>query len=64
MFKEVGLNPSNPPKTWNEVKEYASLIKQKTGNYGIFVEDVANWAIDAMVLSNGGQIYKKGGMLA
>lgn len=29
LFKEAGLDPANPPKTWTEVREYAKTITQK-----------------------------------
>lgn len=34
IFKEAGLNPERPPRTWDEVFEYARVIKEKTGKYG------------------------------
>ncbi|MDQ0972547.1 multiple sugar transport system substrate-binding protein [Neobacillus niacini] len=32
IFKEVGLDPETPPKTWEELKEFARKIDQKNGN--------------------------------
>ncbi|MFL6517954.1 MAG: ABC transporter substrate-binding protein [Bacillus sp. (in: firmicutes)] len=33
-FKEAGLDPSNPPKTWKELEEYAQkLDKKQDGNF-------------------------------
>ncbi|CAM3371085.1 hypothetical protein SA87_09630 [Hydrogenibacillus schlegelii] len=61
LFSRAGLDPDRPPRTWSEVRTYSREIKQKTGQYGLFVEDVANWAIDAMVLSNDGAIYRNVG---
>lgn len=34
IFKEAGLDPAKPPKTWEEMKEYALQITEKTGKYG------------------------------
>jgi putative chitobiose transport system substrate-binding protein len=34
IYEEAGLDPNNPPKTWDEVKEHAKIIKAKTGKYG------------------------------
>ncbi|KKI90089.1 ABC transporter substrate-binding protein [Bacillus sp. SA1-12] len=31
LFKEAGLDPEQPPKTWKEVKEFAKKIDQKAG---------------------------------
>ena len=30
LFKEAGLNPDRPPKTWDEVLEYSSNLPRKT----------------------------------
>lgn len=32
IFKQAGLNPENPPKTWKEVEDYAKIIKEKCPN--------------------------------
>lgn len=29
IFKEAGLDPNNPPKTWQEVIKYSKIIKEK-----------------------------------
>lgn len=34
VFKEAGLDPEDPPQTWEEVKEYSHIIKEKTGIAG------------------------------
>ncbi|WP_226528416.1 ABC transporter substrate-binding protein [Metabacillus niabensis] len=31
IFKEVGLDPDQPPKTWDELQEFAKKIDQKAG---------------------------------
>ncbi|TDW20727.1 carbohydrate ABC transporter substrate-binding protein (CUT1 family) [Rhizobium azibense] len=31
LFKQAGLDPEKPPKTWDEEIEYAKIIKEKTG---------------------------------
>ena len=45
LFEKAGLNPDKPPVTWDEVGEFARIIKQKTGIYGYmpaikFIEDL------------------------
>ncbi|MCD4784404.1 MAG: ABC transporter substrate-binding protein [Candidatus Eremiobacteraeota bacterium] len=45
IFKKAGLDPDKPPSTWDEVGEYARIIKKKTGIYGYmpaikFIEDL------------------------
>ncbi|MDD3402067.1 MAG: sugar ABC transporter substrate-binding protein [Hespellia sp.] len=34
IFKEAGLDPENPPKTWDELRDDAKQITEKTGKYG------------------------------
>lgn len=60
LFKQAGLDPDNPPKTWDEVKKDAKIIKDKTGNPGFFMQGYAdNWAQQAIIESNGGHMLKK-----
>jgi multiple sugar transport system substrate-binding protein len=60
IFRQAGLDPDKPPKTWKEVKEYARIIKEKTSNVGFFMQEFAdNWAQQAIMESNGGQILSK-----
>lgn len=60
IFQKAGLNPDNPPKTWQEVVSAAKQIKDKTGNMGFFMQEYAdNWAQQALIESNGGQMLKK-----
>ena len=60
IFKAAGLDPENPPKTWDEVQKAAKQIKEKTGNVGFFMQEFAdNWAQQAMIESNGGEMLKK-----
>lgn len=37
LFREAGLDPDMPPKTWEDVRKVALQIKEQTGNYGLFV---------------------------
>ncbi|AKX94267.1 ABC transporter substrate-binding protein [Neomoorella thermoacetica] len=62
MFKAAGLDPQNPPKTWAEVRDMARIIKEKTGNYGLYVQEPSdNWAQQAMMESNGAQVLTRTG---
>jgi multiple sugar transport system substrate-binding protein len=47
LFEEAGLDPNNPPKTWEEVKEYSLKIKETTGKDGF------------VILSNGGEVLSE-----
>jgi multiple sugar transport system substrate-binding protein len=60
VFKQAGLDPNRPPRTWQEVTQYAKTIKEKTGIMGFFMQEFAdNWAQQALIESNGGQILAK-----
>jgi multiple sugar transport system substrate-binding protein len=37
VFKQAGLDPEKPPKTWDELLAYSKTIKEKTGLPGIGV---------------------------
>lgn len=57
IFKQAGLDPERPPQTWQEVVQAAKTIKEKTGNVGFFMQEYAdNWAQQALIESNGGQV--------
>lgn len=36
IFEEAGLDPEDPPETYEEAKELAKIIKEETGKYGYF----------------------------
>lgn len=60
IFKQAGLDPNQPPRTWQEVTQYAKTIKEKTGTMGFFMQEYAdNWAQQALIESNGGQMLAK-----
>lgn len=60
IFKQAGLDPNQPPRTWQEVAQAAKAIKEKTGTVGFFMQEFAdNWAQQAIIESNGGQILAK-----
>ncbi|OAT82393.1 glycerol-3-phosphate ABC transporter substrate-binding protein [Desulfotomaculum copahuensis] len=58
LFSRAGIN--GPPRTWDEVRRDARLIKEKTGNYGLYVQEPSdNWAQQAMMESNGAKVLTK-----
>lgn len=60
MLKEAGLD-ENGPKTWEELEEYSKVIKEKTGNYGVYIQEPADsWAQQGILESNGTKILSKG----
>lgn len=67
MFKEAGLDPNNPPRTWKELKEYALKLTKDTNNdgkvdqYGFVIaakQTIPMWPI--VIWGNGGRIIKDG----
>ncbi|WP_164667993.1 ABC transporter substrate-binding protein [Virgibacillus doumboii] len=36
IYEEAGLDPEQPPETYEEAMEYAKTIKEETGKYGYF----------------------------
>ncbi|MDR3592720.1 MAG: ABC transporter substrate-binding protein [Negativicutes bacterium] len=60
IFRQAGLDPAKPPQTWREVVQYARTIREKTGTVGFFMQEFAdNWAQQALMESNGGQVLAK-----
>lgn len=60
LLKKAGLDP-NGPKTWEEVKEFSKVIKEKTDKYGFYFQEPAdNWATQALLESNGAQMITDG----
>ena len=60
MLKECGLD-ENGPKTWEQVQEFAKAIKEKTGKYGVYIQEPAdNWATQALLESNGARMITDG----
>ena len=60
LFKEAGLDPETPPKTWAEEIEFAKVIKEKTGKpgYGLSAKTFDNTMHQFLhwVYTNNGQI--------
>ncbi|MDI3327920.1 MAG: ABC transporter substrate-binding protein [Alicyclobacillaceae bacterium] len=63
LFKQAGLDPEKPPKTWNELREVARTVKGKTGAWGVFIRHEDNWSTQALIESNGGHIVNPDGSL-
>lgn len=60
LFKQAGLNPDNPPKTWDEVLQDGQKIKQATGKDGAYadclVRSASDWCFQSLVRSDGGRV--------
>ncbi|NLL70639.1 MAG: ABC transporter substrate-binding protein [Epulopiscium sp.] len=58
LFEAAGLDPETPPKTWEEVKEFAAMITNPDKNVfgvGLPVSGAVPW-FSSLFLSNGGEI--------
>jgi len=59
LFKEAGLDPNDPPKTWADVKADSLKIKAATGKDGFGLAPDNGWTTEGIILSNGGQVISK-----
>jgi len=65
MFIAAGLDPENPPVTWEEVRAAAKTITEKTGEYGFYMQEYAdNWAVQGLLEGNGATILSEDGKQA
>lgn len=56
ILKEAGLSEEGP-KTWSEVHEFSKTIKEKTGKYGLYIQEPADfWGQQAIIESNGAKM--------
>lgn len=65
LFEKAGLDSNQPPKTWEEVRKAANQIREKTGAYGIYIQEPGdNWGQQALMESNGAHmLVEKDGRL-
>ncbi|QFT32380.1 Cyclodextrin-binding protein precursor [Labrenzia sp. THAF82] len=65
LFKEAGLDPETPPKTWDEMYNAASAIKEKTDadGFGLAAASFDNTMHQFMnyVYTNGGEVINSDG---
>lgn len=60
-FREAGLDPAKPPRTWAELVE-ASRKLTKDGRHGFLMPagyDYLGWLMEALSMSNGGRYYNE-----
>ena len=64
LFEQAGLDPDSPPTSWDEIREAAKAISDKTGKAG-FMEMTQNntggWQLVAATVARGGSIQEDGG---
>lgn len=59
IFEQAGLDPDDPPSTWEEVREAAATITEKTGLTGyaqMTTGGQGGWMLTAMTYSAGGTV--------
>jgi len=64
IFEEAGLDPDNPPTTWEDVRKDAKIIADKTGKTGYAQMTTAGqggWMLTAMTYSAGGTVLNEDG---
>ncbi len=64
LFEQAGLDPDQPPQTWEQVREYAKQIAEKTGKAGYATMASGNtggWQLTAQATSRGGSIQSADG---
>jgi sn-glycerol 3-phosphate transport system substrate-binding protein len=63
MFREVGLDPDKPPKTWEELISYAKKLTRdidgdgKIDKWGLGTHTTTNYFLYALILQNGGKLF-------
>ena len=64
MFEEAGLDPDQPPTSWEEVREYADAIAEATGQAGyaqMTQDSTGGWILTALTSALGGRIEEGSG---
>lgn len=56
LFEEAGLDPANPPRTWEEIKAASLKIKEATGKDGFGLAPNNGWTTESLILSNGAEV--------
>ena len=64
LFEEAGLDPDQPPTTWDEVREYAKQIADATGQAGYVQMSQGNtggWQLTTASYAQGGRVQEGAG---
>lgn len=58
LFEEVGLDPNDPPETWDELREYAKKISIPDTRWG-FEMPIDAWFYEAFIMQSDGSILNE-----
>ena len=64
MFEEAGLDPDDPPSSWEEVREAAKAIADATGQAGyaeMTQDNTGGWILTTLTYAMGGRIQEGDG---
>ncbi len=59
IFEDAGLNPENPPKTWEEMLSMAQQIKEKTGKNGFALSPYNGWVTESIIYTAGSDVLSQ-----
>lgn len=63
LFKQAGINPNQPPKSWSQLIEMGKIIKQKTGRWALMIPSTGYpyWMFGALAKQNGQVLMNQAG---
>lgn len=64
LFEQAGLDPDQPPTTWDEVREYADAIAEATGQAGfaqMSQNNTGGWILTTLTYALGGRMEEGSG---
>ncbi|MDR6867454.1 ABC-type glycerol-3-phosphate transport system substrate-binding protein [Microbacterium resistens] len=67
LFTAAGLDPAQPPTTWDEVRTASATIAKTTGRYGfaqVTKDNQGGWVLGAQIASRGGSLVDDDGKKA
>ncbi|MRG59600.1 extracellular solute-binding protein [Agromyces sp. CFH 90414] len=67
LFEQAGLDPDQPPTTWDEVREYAKQIADATGQAGyaqMTTSNTGGWILTTLDYALGGRLEEGSGDVA